>query len=176
MTTRVAFLRAVNLGRRRVPNARLVELFGELGYAGAWTYVNSGNVVFDASGSRAALERAIGAAIEADVGFEVTTFVRTARELERIRDEHPFDVGPGATYFVTFLKDVLSPARAAELEALSNDFDTLVVRGRDVHWRMQGRSVDTTVSSRQWARVCGELCTTSRNMTMLRRLLDKLAG
>lgn len=176
MTTRVAFLRAVNLGKRRVVNARLVELFGELGYSDVWTYINSGNVVFDAPGSRAALETAIGAAIEDDVGFEVTTFVRTVAELERIRDEEPFDVGPGDTYFVTFLKAPLPPARAAELEGLSNDMDSLVVRGRDVHWRMHGKSTETTIPQKDWARIAGKLQTTSRNMTMLCKLLDKLPG
>lgn len=176
MTTRVAFLRAVNVGKRRVVNARLVELFGELGYADVWTFINSGNVVFDAPGSRAALESAIGAAIEQDVGFEVTTFVRTAAELRRIRDEDPFEVGPGDTYFVTFLKAPLSAAGAAELEGLSNDMDTLVVRGREVHWRMHGKSTDTTIPQKDWARIAGKLQTTSRNMTMLRKLLDKVAG
>jgi uncharacterized protein (DUF1697 family) len=176
VTTRVAFLRAVNVGKRKVVNARLVELFGELGYTDVWTYINSGNVVFDAPGSRAALETTIGAAIEDDVGFEVTTFVRTARELRTIRDERPFEVGPGDTHFVTFLKDRLAPAAVDELEALSNDFDTLVVRGGHVHWRMHGRSTETKVPPRDWARVAGKLRTTSRNMTMLRKLVDKISG
>ena len=64
MTTRIAFLRAVNLGKRRVPNARLVELLEELGYRDVWSYINSGNVVFSASGARTVLERAIGTALE----------------------------------------------------------------------------------------------------------------
>ena len=63
MSTRIAFLRAVNVGRRRVRNARLVELFAQLGHRDAWTYINSGNVVFSASGSRPVLEQTIGAAI-----------------------------------------------------------------------------------------------------------------
>ena len=176
MTTRVAFLRAVNVGKRKVVNARLVELFGDLGYTDVWTYINSGNVVFDAPGSRAVLEAEIGAAIEDDVGFEVTTFVRTARELRAIRDDEPFEVGPGDTHFVTFLKDPLAPAQVDELEALSNDFDTLVVRGGHVHWRMHGKSTDTKVPQRDWARVAGKLRTTSRNMTMLRKLVDKMSG
>ena len=56
MTTRIAFLRAVNVGGRTVPMSRLVEVFGGLGYEGAWTHINSGNVVFEATGGRAALD------------------------------------------------------------------------------------------------------------------------
>jgi uncharacterized protein (DUF1697 family) len=174
VTTRIAFLRAVNLGRRQVRMARLVEIFAELGYAGAWTHVNSGNVVFDAAGSRAALERRIESRLEDELGFEVTTFVRTAAELRRILAEAPFTVAAGDTYFVTFLKDALSAAQRDALEAESNDFDTLVVRGRDVHWRMHGRSTETRVGARKWAAVAGDKRSTSRNTTMLRKLVDKI--
>ena len=65
--------------------ARLVEVFEGLGYDGVWTYINSGNVVFDAAGSRADLEQTIEQALEAEFGFEVTTFVRTAPELKKRR-------------------------------------------------------------------------------------------
>ena len=128
MTTRIAFLRAVNVGRRTVPMSRLVEVFGGLGYEGAWTHINSGNVVFDATGGRAALERTIEEALESTFGFEVTTFVRTATELDKALRVDPFRLADGDTYFITFLKDVPSAATAKALEAASNDFDTLVVR------------------------------------------------
>ena len=70
MTTRIAFLRAVNVGGRTVQMSRLVEVFGGLGYEGVWTHINSGNVVFEATGDRAALERTIEGALESTFGFE----------------------------------------------------------------------------------------------------------
>jgi uncharacterized protein (DUF1697 family) len=174
VTTQVAFLRAVNLGRRTVNMKRLVEVFERLGYTGAWTYINSGNVVFDASGSRAALERRIETSLEREFGFEVTTFVRTASELRRVVQAEPFRLAKGDTYFVTFLKSRPSASIAKQLEALSNKFDTLLVQGRDVHWRMRGRSTDTKVAKRHWAALVGEFGSTSRNMNMLAKLTDKL--
>jgi uncharacterized protein (DUF1697 family) len=173
VTTRIAFLRAVNLGKRTVSMARLVKVFEELGYEGAWTHINSGNVVFEATGSRAAVERSIGDALEAAFGFEVTTFVRTAAELRQALRLDPFTVGEGDTYFVTFLKTAPSAATAKALESASNDFDTLVVHGRDVHWRMRGKSTDTTVKAKTWNLV-GKNASTSRNITMLRKLAAKL--
>jgi uncharacterized protein (DUF1697 family) len=175
MTTRVGFLRAVNVGRRTVPMSRLAELVGDLGYADVWTYINSGNVVFEATGSRAALESSIERALEDELGFEVTTFVRSAAELRRILAVEPFTVADGDTYFVTFLKAVPSDEIAAQLEAASNDFDTLRVLGREVHWRMRGRSTDTTLKKRTWNLV-GPLGSTSRNITMLRKLMAKVDG
>src|SRR4051812_20516459 len=139
VSTRVAFLRAVNLGKRTVKMSRLVDVFGRLGYRDAWTYINSGNVAFDATGSRAEVERSIEDALEAAFGFEITTFVRTAAELQHIVVAEPFKLAARDTYFVTFLKAPPAAATARALRSLSNDFDTLAVRGRDVHWRMHGK-------------------------------------
>ena len=93
MTVRVGFLRAVNLGKRKVEMARLKAVAEGLGYDDVWTYINSGNVVFDTSGSRAAVEKAMEKALEDEFGFECTTFVRTAAELEKTLAATPFEVG-----------------------------------------------------------------------------------
>ncbi|HEU5483968.1 MAG TPA: DUF1697 domain-containing protein [Microlunatus sp.] len=174
MVTRIAFLRAVNLGARTVRNARLVELFAELGYSDVWTYINSGNVVFSAVGARDALQRQIGSAVERDVGFEVTTFVRTVDELRKLLDQRPFELQPGDTYFMTFLAGRPTPAQRRDLEELSNDIDTLVVHGRDVHWRMHGKSTDSMLAKRHWEQILGRNSSTSRNTTMLTKLLQKI--
>jgi len=166
----------VNLGGRRVRNARLVELFEELGYHDVWTYLNSGNVIFAATGSRAALEQAIGAAVERDVSFEATTFVRTVAELRGILAVKPFDLRSRDTYFVTFLADRPTASQREDLESLSNDFDRLKVDGREVHWLMRGKSSDSKLVKRSWERILGENSSTSRNTTMLTKLLDKVAA
>ncbi len=180
MVVQVGLLRAVNVGRRRVPMGRLVEVCQGLGHTGVWTYVNSGNVVFETGGGadpdRADLERGLEQALEADLGFECTTFVRTAAELEQVLAAQPFPVEPGDTHFVTFLKTAPPAADARRLESLSNDFDTLVVTGADVHWRMRGRSLETRVQKRDWEKVLGPLSSTSRNVTMLTKLNAKIAA
>src|SRR5688572_23951855 len=104
MTTHVAFLRAVNLGKRTVKMSRLLEVVSDLGYNDVWTHINSGNVVFEATESRGVLERKLEAEFEGAFGFEVTTFVRTDTELRRILSVGPFKISAGDTYFVTFLK------------------------------------------------------------------------
>jgi uncharacterized protein (DUF1697 family) len=175
MPTRVAFLRAVNVGRRKVSMAKLVEVCESLGYHDVWTHANSGNVVFDTAKARPSIERSMTGALEDAFGFEVTTFVRSAAELRKALDAHPFPVGTGDTYFITFLRTPPSAATKRALEAASNDFDTLVVKGRDVHWRMRGKSTDTTVPRATWG-VVGEHGSTSRNVTLLERLSAKIAA
>jgi uncharacterized protein (DUF1697 family) len=175
VTARVAFLRAANLGKRTVKMSRVVEVFEGVGCRGAWTHVNSGNVAFDGTGTRADLERKIQRALESEFGFEITTFVRSTAELQRVVTASPFVVADGDTYFVTFLKTAPSEATARALKALSNEFDTLVVRGRDVHWRMHGKSTDSRLRSKDWE-IVGKHASTSRNMNMLRKFAVKVAG
>jgi uncharacterized protein (DUF1697 family) len=104
----------------------------------------------------------------------VATFVRTAAELRRTLAAEPFSIAPADTYFVTFLKAGLSRPKAKALEALSNDFDSVVVKGRDVHWRMRGKSTDTTLTTKAWESVVGRHHSTSRNTNMLRKLMEKI--
>jgi uncharacterized protein (DUF1697 family) len=173
MTTRIGFLRAVNVGRRTVRMPELVAICGGLGYGEPWTFVNSGNVVFEAAGARSAIERAMEQALEDALGFECTTFVRSAAEVRAALAVQPFTMSGGDTYFITFLKQPLDAPLARELEQASNDFDTLEVHGRDVHWHMRGKSTDTKLKASVWRRL-GEHASTSRNVTMLTKLMAKV--
>lgn len=111
--------------------------------------------------------------MQSTLGFEVTTFLRTATDVKKALSLGPFPIASGDTYFITFLKEPPTAAAAKALEAASNEFDTLVVRGRDVHWRMRGRSTDTHLTTKTWNLV-GKHHSTSRNVTMLARLVAKL--
>ena len=123
-----------------------------------------------------ALERTIEDALESTFGFEVTTFVRTATELDKALRGRPLQAG-GRRHLLHHVPEGRAPsaATAKALEAASNDFDTLVVDGREVHWRMRGRSTETTLKKATWNLV-GEHGSTSRNVTMLRKLQAKLDG
>jgi uncharacterized protein (DUF1697 family) len=174
VTIRVAFLRAVNVGKRRVPNARAVKIVERRGGREVWAYINSGNIVFASQGSRATIERGLERAFEKEFGFEVTTFIRTHTELRHALELKPFRVSAGDTYFVTFLKSAPSAKQRAALEDLSNAFDTLVVDRGEVHWRMRGRSIETKLTTKTWENIVGSRRSTSRNVTMLRKLVAKI--
>jgi uncharacterized protein (DUF1697 family) len=87
----IAFLRAVNVGKRQVTMARLRELFSELGYGDVRTYIQTGNVFFETPATdRAALEGAIERHLLDALGFAVPTFVRTVEEVEAALASDPF--------------------------------------------------------------------------------------
>jgi uncharacterized protein (DUF1697 family) len=81
----VAFLRGINLGKRRPPMARLRSLFEELGFGAVETFIASGNVIFSARAADSnRLESRIAAHLEESLGYGVDTFARTLDEIAAI--------------------------------------------------------------------------------------------
>ncbi|MGN6694297.1 MAG: DUF1697 domain-containing protein [Aquihabitans sp.] len=170
----VAFLRAVNVGKRRVAMADLKADLEGLGYDDVWTYINSGNAVFRSPLGRVKLEAAIEAALADSHGFEVETFVRTAAQVAEIVDRQPFGTVPdGVTHMVAFLRKPPTAAETKAIEALSGGVDELQVHGAEVHWRIEGKSLDTELKPKDW-KAAGAGLNTTRNITMLTKLAHKL--
>src|SRR6476619_4826790 len=93
MSAHIALLRGINVGGRcLVSMADLRELFESLGFAGARTLLQSGNVVFDAGRGRspAALEAVREAETAKRCAVPAAYFVRTAAEWEKIVARNPF--------------------------------------------------------------------------------------
>jgi len=145
----------------------------ELGFDQVSSYVNSGNLLFTAT--RKPSESTIRSAMEDAFGFELTTFVRTARQVRALATEKRFGViAPGHTHFALLTLNPLTATEKNAVEELSNDHDEVVVRGRDVHWLIRSRSPETTLGPRQWLQALPDNPTTARNTTMLARLAEKL--
>jgi uncharacterized protein (DUF1697 family) len=171
----VAFLRAVNVGRRRVAMATARQVLTDLGLDDVSSYVNSGNLLFSATGAAAAHEKAIRSALEEEFGFELTTFVRTAAQVRALVDDRPFgDIPPGHTHFALLPLTRLTDREKRTVQAMSNDRDEVVVRGRDVHWLIRAKSTETTLGPKQWLDALPDNPTTARNMTMVTKLAARL--
>ena len=122
MPVYVSLLRAVNVGRRKLPMAALRGLYEQLGHDDVVTYVQSGNVVSH-TGARAAgaVERAVSTAIAAEFGFEVHVLVRTPDQLRTVLDGNPFLRSRGSrpdpkSLHVTFLARAPKAAMVRELD------------------------------------------------------------
>lgn len=172
----VAFLRAVNVGKRRVAMADLTADLEGLGLDDVWTYINSGNGVFRSPLGRAKLEPQIEAALLDSHGFAVETFVRTATQVQALVDLQPFGAVPdGVTHMVMLLRSAPAATDRKAIEGLSGDVDQLQVHGAEVHWRIEGKSLDTALKPKDWkAAGLGVELSTTRNIAMLTKLAAKL--
>lgn len=146
-----------------------------LGLEDVSSYVNSGNLLFTATGKAVNHETSIRAALEDEFGFEVTTFVRTATQVRALADSELFaPLAPGHTHFALLPLTRLTAAEKRAVEGLSNEHDEVAVVGRDVHWLIRSASTETTLGPLKWKRALPDIPTTARNMTMVRKLTLKL--
>jgi len=90
MAIYVALLRGVNVGGNVIKMERLRELWSALGFENARTYVQSGNVVFEAAGSPAKWSGVIERRLAGEVRLPVTVILRTPAELRRVIANNPF--------------------------------------------------------------------------------------
>jgi uncharacterized protein (DUF1697 family) len=175
MTIHVAFLRAINVGNRRVSMDRLRQPFEDLGLEAVSTFIASGNVVFRSTEKAPTLEAEIEAALGPALGFEVATFVRPASRLAAIVKEVPFpEAGSDAPVHIGFLKKAAAASARRALEGISNETDTLRTRGQEVFWLARNGMGRATVTGAALEKALGQQ-TTLRSLKMLRRLGAKLA-
>jgi uncharacterized protein (DUF1697 family) len=171
----VAFLRGINVGGHKVSMSALKSEFEELGFEDVATFINSGNVLFSASGKADALELRIEERLEPSLGYEVPTFVRTAAEVARIAKYEPFKGKGEEAYQVGFLKKALSPAARKAFLALATEKNPLRARGRETYWLTPGGMMQSEVEGKDIDKAIGQV-TTLRHINTVRRLADKLAA
>jgi len=128
VTTFVALLRAVNVGgQNKVPMAELRASMAAAGYGDVQTYLQSGNVVFEALGNDVAEQAAaVHGLIAREFGHDVKVLVLAAAELVQVAAANPFLSAGGAepeagaavdekSLHVTFLEEPASEAAFAGL-------------------------------------------------------------
>ncbi len=114
MPVMIALLRGVNVGGNILKMERLREICAKLGAENPRTYVQSGNVVFEASGSASAWEAKLEKRLAGESRRPVSVIVRTAAEMTRVLVGNPFLKEKGieaARLAVTFLQQ--PPAKPA---------------------------------------------------------------
>lgn len=88
----IALFRGINVGgRNSLPMKELVAIMEDYGHTGIRTYIQSGNVVFESSRSRAkSYTKNISESIETKYGFKPHIIVLTAAELRNAAAGNPF--------------------------------------------------------------------------------------
>ncbi|MCC7375270.1 MAG: DUF1697 domain-containing protein [Verrucomicrobiales bacterium] len=172
----VAFLRGINLGKRRVAMSRLKSVTEELGYSEVETFIASGNVLFSAPKSETSVfESALARHLESRLGFEVDTFVRRFDDVARIAQTKAFpqDGDEGITIHVAFLHEALPKKTATALAAIRTDYDEFRVSGTEFYWLCHGGISDSKVWSLPEAKALQLPSSTMRNIKSLRKLVQK---
>ena len=138
----IALLRGVNIsGKNKVPMAVLKDGCRELGYSDIKTYLNSGNVIFNAEETNMQEHRmaeAIQAMIERRTGLEIPVFVTGKEELVNLLSLAPDWWGTENEAIYDNLIFLLYPYTAEELAekigAPSEDLEQIQIAENAVFW------------------------------------------
>ena len=171
----IALLRGINLsGHNRLPMTSLLALFEEAGCRHVQTYIQSGNVIFEAQADIARrVPSVIMKAISRQFGLEVPVVTRSAAELNTIVGANPF-LRPGADerlLHVAFLADQPQPNRAAGLDPDRSPPDEYVVRGREIYLRCPNGIARTKLTNAYFDSRLATICT-MRNWKTTLKLLE----
>jgi uncharacterized protein (DUF1697 family) len=170
VSTWIAFLRAVNIGRRQFPKNDIIDAVAAGGGRDIATYIQTGNVrLTHDSDDRTEVELALEKAFLADRGFDVPTICVTPRELREIADVAVAFAHPGRHY-VSLLKDVPAAAAITQLRAKSGPGEAVEVVGRGVHLLLGENYHEATLTNAVVERHLG--VATNRNLAVVTKLAD----
>jgi len=138
MPTYIAMLRGINVGgNKKVPMERLRAMFEELGFEQVATYIQSGNVVFEAAKhSPLDLSKKIEERMLAEFGFPASVITRTVEELGKAIRNNPFPKQSGtdpSKVHIAFLSNIPRADAVKKLEALATTSEQLRHSGRETY-------------------------------------------
>jgi uncharacterized protein (DUF1697 family) len=182
MITYVALLRAINLGpRNQIKMADLRAMFAVLGYGDVQTYIQSGNVVFQAEEDEQSLRQRIEQQIEATFGFPVTVALRASDEMALISAQSPYPpdaLAEDESLYVALLTETPSPEGADRLLASETAPDEFRLIGREVYLLYRRSMRDTKLTNTLLEKKLGVAATTRnwRTITTLAAMSAALAN
>lgn len=156
----------------------LRRLFQGLGLKEVETFIASGNVIFnsDAKDLRA-LELTIEDRLRGSLSYEVTTFLRTEKELASITRYQPFkesQLKAAQALNVAFLVEPPAPQATKLIKAFTSEVDDFHVHGREVYWLCHNRQSDSKFSNARFEKVVNARATW-RGINTIKRLAAKYA-
>ncbi len=172
-------LRGINVsGHNSIKMEQLRGLCNRLGFQKVETYVQSGNIVFQAKiENPAVLSKRIGESILDSFGFETPVIIRTSKEMENVVANNPFlkekDVDSSKLH-VTFLSEGAQNSSLKRLEELATSQDKFHLASHEIYLYCPGGYGRTKLSNNAIEKVLSVTATT-RNWRTTNILLDMVS-
>lgn len=176
MNRAIAFLRAINVGGRFVKMDVLRQQFELLGLSNVQTYIQSGNVFFESTGTECAvLEQMIEEQLHEALGFQVPTMLRTTAEITEIARYQPFaeeKYGAGSVLYISFLKEEPEQDLQQKLSDLSGPIDEFHCLGRQIYWLNHKHLGKSNFTNSKLEKVL-KVAATRRNTSTVNKIVAK---
>lgn len=181
MNKRIALLRGINVGgRRKILMADLSALFGNLGFTDISTYIQSGNVFFNADAELADIEIGdkIKQAIFHQYGFDVPVIIRSTNEIVQTIKNNPFyqekDVDI-SNLCLTFLKEKPTNENLLKIVTYNYEPDKFVIKGKDAFIYCEGKYHKSKLTNNFFEKKL-KVEATTRNWKTVLKLLELSKG
>lgn len=174
----IGLLRGINVsGHNKIPMPELRSACAELGWQDVQTYIQSGNLVFQADATPASLEAMLGQAIEQRFGLTIPVIVRAAADWPAYVRGNPF---PGASEQEPHLVMLALSRAAPKADALAGlleraTYGERIAQVGDALWiHYQDGVAKSRLSPALFDRLVGSPVTARNWRTVLK--LNELAG
>ena len=171
----VAFLRGMNIGRRRIMNKDLCFAFEHMGFKDVSAFLASGNVIFNSTETDpVGISRLIETGLKKSLDYEVPTFLRTACEVKTIGAYTPFDsvvTDYRGKIQVAMFYETVCPAKRTAVLKLSSSDDLLEIDGRELYWMPSGNFLESKLDIRTIENLLGPL--TIRTKRTIERIVSR---
>ncbi len=167
--THVALLRGINVGGNNLlPMKELALMFAAAGCTDVRTYIQSGNVIFQAPAGTSRIADMVAANIEKQFGFRVPVILRTSQQLRKTIRDNPYLAAAAdqKALYVYFMAHAPNARAIAGLDPGRSAPDAFYVRGQEIYLHLpngMGRSkltnayfdskLSTICTARNWATV-----------------------
>ena len=121
MNKYIILLRGINVsGKNKIPMAELREMISDLGFQNVQTYIQSGNIVLEATESKGEVCKKIHIGINEKFGFDIPVLARTPEEWKETIDKYPFSIENEKIVAFSFLNKIPSK-KEIEVKGINED-------------------------------------------------------
>ena len=156
----------------------LKKMFNQMGFKNISTYIQSGNVLFEAGKHMPSeLESLIKKQIRASFSHDVPVIIRTPEEMKMLRVEFPYSPEiEGWKGYITFLAESPAPSRLKELLEKSSPAEKIHPGDRVVYSHINKQANQKQLFSNAWVEKTLKVSATTRNLKTVDKLIQMSAS
>ena len=170
----LALLRGINVGgKAKLPMKELATIFAQAGARDVRTFIQSGNVIFDAEEADLVVE-VVTTKIAKTYGYPGRIVLRSASEMQSACSANPFTGAPLDTLHCYFLAEKPDAHAVKLLDPERSPRDHYVVNGREIYLHLPSGMARTKLTNAYFDRKLGTV-STARNWNTVVRLNAMMA-
>jgi uncharacterized protein (DUF1697 family) len=174
MTKFIAFLKAINVGGHTVKMDHLKKLFEKMGFENVETFIASGNVVFETkSKGMDAIKKKIEKELEKSLGYKVSVFIRTTKELKEISEYKPFEesklINKNNSLYIAFLDNPPSQENLLKTKGLQDKANEISFNNKELYWLCRKNFSESGLTGKTLEKTLG-METTIRGFTTVKKI------